>query len=70
MQNVQKSVNNGQQLNVGRQRRKLRNENLELILKSSEALMEDFIELDVKVINLVTAGENQLKYMIVFPVKR
>jgi hypothetical protein len=30
-------------------RRKLRNENLELILVSSEALLEDFVEMEAKV---------------------
>ena len=31
-------------------RRKLKNENLDLMLKSSETLLEDFIELEVQVI--------------------
>ena len=34
-------------------RRKLRNENLELILQSSEALLEDFIELDAKYVGKI-----------------
>jgi hypothetical protein len=48
MQNLKSFIGNGQQSN-SKQRRKLRNDNLDLILKSSEALMEDFIELEVKV---------------------
>ena len=39
-------VNNNKNL---QKRRKLRNENLELILVSSEALLEDFIEMEAKV---------------------
>lgn len=31
------------------QRRKLKNDNLELIIKSSEHLLEDFVELDAQV---------------------
>lgn len=44
------SNNKSENKNV-QKRRKLRNENLELILQSSEALLEDFIELEAKVSN-------------------
>ena len=38
-------INNNKNI---QKRRNLRNENLELILKSGKALLEDFVELDVK----------------------
>ena len=43
------SSNNKSKQSSKKTKRKLRNENLELMLKSSETLLEDFIELECQV---------------------
>ncbi len=44
-----KTVDKKNRNSITNLRRKLKNDNLELMLKSSETLLEDFIELDVQV---------------------